>query len=82
MDYTGYGDAPNDDLSLRQAWANMLRGLSNKQSWQELGQGIQNTAQVLPNVAESLARGGAAQEVVDIVKDRVVQQAEQRAHRR
>lgn len=63
MDYTGYGDAPNDDLSLRQAWANMLRGLSNKQSWQDLGQGIQNTAQVLPNVAESLARGGAAQAV-------------------
>jgi hypothetical protein len=63
MDYTGYGDAPNDDLSLRQAWANMLRGLGNKQSWQELGQGIQNTAQVLPNVAESLARGGVAQAV-------------------
>ena len=60
MDYTGYGDAPSDDLSLRQAWANMLRGLGNKQSWQELGQGIQNTAQVLPNVAESVTRGGVA----------------------
>lgn len=63
MDYTGYGDAPNDDLSLRQAWANMLRGMTNKQSWQDLGQGIQNTAQIVPNVAESLARGGVAQAV-------------------
>jgi hypothetical protein len=60
MEYTGYGDAPNDDLSLRQAWANMLRGLSNKQSWQDLGQGIQNTAQLTPNFIESLTRGGTS----------------------
>ena len=59
-DYTGYGDAPNDDLSLRQAWANILRGLSDKQSWQDLGQGIQNTAQIVPNVAESVTRGNIA----------------------
>ena len=57
MDYSGYGTPPNDDLSLRQAWANMLRGLSSKQQWQDLGQSVQNTAQILPNVAESLVRG-------------------------
>lgn len=57
MDYTSFGSPPNDDLTLRQAWANMLRGLTNKQQWQDVGQGIQNTAQIAPNVVESLARG-------------------------
>lgn len=51
------------DPSLGQAFANILRGVTNPQQWQEAGQGIVNTAQVLPNVVESLARGGVAQAV-------------------
>lgn len=49
--------------SLGQAFANILRGVKSPQQWQEVGQGIQNTAQVIPNVAESLARGGVAQAI-------------------
>lgn len=49
--------------SLGQAFANILRGFQSPQQWQEVGQGIQNTAQVIPNVAESLARGGVGQAI-------------------
>lgn len=63
MDYTGYGDTPKDELSLRQAMANILRGLTSQQQWQALGQGVKNAASVVPNTAESLARGGVAQAI-------------------
>lgn len=63
MEYTGFGEAAPDDLSLRQAMANILRGLTNKQQWQDLGQGVRNAAAVVPNTAESLARGGVAQAI-------------------
>ncbi len=63
MEYTSFGEAAPDDLSLRQAMANILRGLTNKQQWQDLGQGVRNAAAVVPNTAESLARGGVAQAI-------------------
>lgn len=52
-----------DDPSLGQAYANILRGIQNPQQWQQVGQGIINTAQVIPNVAESLVRGGVGQAI-------------------
>jgi hypothetical protein len=47
--------------TLRQSLANVLRGMTKKEEYQQMGQGIQNTAQVMPSVLESLARGGIAQ---------------------
>lgn len=61
MDYTGFGELPPDDLSLRQAWANILRGLTSKDQWQQVEQGIQNVQNVAPSVGESLARGAIGQ---------------------
>jgi len=58
-----YPEYDPNDPSLGQAFANMLRGFQNPQQWQEAGQGMVNTAKVIPNVAESLARGGVAQAV-------------------
>ena len=52
-----------DDPSLGQAWANILRGLQDPNAWKQVGEGIVNTAKVVPNVVESLARGGVAQAV-------------------
>jgi len=47
--------------TLRQSLANVLRGMTKKEDYQQMGQAIQNTAQVMPSVLESLARGGIAQ---------------------
>jgi hypothetical protein len=58
MEYDlSYDDSP----SLKQTLADLLRGMSKKQAYQELGQGIQNTAKVIPSVVESLGRGAIAQ---------------------
>jgi len=58
-----YPEYDPNEQSLGQSWADILRGFKNPQSWQEVGQGIQNTAQIIPNVVESLGRGGVAQAV-------------------
>lgn len=47
--------------TLRQSLANVLRGMTKKEDYQQMGQAIQNTAQVMPSVLEFLARGGIAQ---------------------
>ena len=58
MEYDlSYDDSP----SLKQTLADLLRGMSKKQAWQEVGQGIQNVAKVTPSVVESLGRGAIAQ---------------------
>lgn len=49
-----------DELSLRDAISGVLRGLSDKQAWKETGEALGRTQKVLPNVAESLVRGGVA----------------------
>lgn len=57
----GFGEPPPDDLSLKDAWANILRGMTSKDQWQQVGQGAQNVKNVAPSVVESLARGSLAQ---------------------
>jgi hypothetical protein len=58
MEYDlSYDDSP----SLKQTLADLLRGMSKKQAYQEIGQGIQNVAKVTPSVVESLGRGAIAQ---------------------
>jgi len=57
------GEYDPNDPSLGQAFANILRGFKDPQQWQEVGQGIQNTAKIIPNVTESLARGGVGQAI-------------------
>ena len=51
---------PNEE-SLGQVYADMLRGMSKKQAYQEMGQGIKNVAKVTPSVVESLGRGAGVQ---------------------
>ena len=51
---------PNEE-SLGKVYADMLRGMSKKQSYQELGQGIKNVAKITPSVLESLGRGALVQ---------------------
>lgn len=58
MNYPEYD--PNEP-SLGQTFADLLRGMSKKQSYQELRQGIQNVAKVTPGVIESLGRGALVQ---------------------
>ena len=58
-----YPEYDPNEPTLNQSLANVLRGLRNPQQLQAVGQGIQNTAQITPNVAESLGRGGVAQSV-------------------
>jgi len=55
-----YAYDPNEP-SLGQAFADLLRGMTKKKSYQEMGQGIQNTAKVIPSVIESLGRGALVQ---------------------
>ena len=57
----GFGEPPPDDLSLKDAWANILRGMTSKDQWQQVSQGAQNVKNVAPSVVESLARGSLAQ---------------------
>ena len=57
----GFNEPPPDDLSLKDAWANILRGMTSKDQWQQVGQGAQNVKNVAPSVVESLARGSLAQ---------------------
>lgn len=56
-----YPEYDPNEPTLGQSLATMLRSVKNPQNWQELGSGIQNTAKILPNVGESLARGVAVQ---------------------
>ena len=58
-----YPEYDLNEPTLGQSFANMLRGFQNPQAYQEVGQGLVNTAKLVPNVAESLARGGVAQAV-------------------
>jgi hypothetical protein len=55
-----YAYDPNEP-SLGQTFADLLRGMTKKKSYQEMGQGIQNTAKVIPSVVESLGRGALVQ---------------------
>ena len=55
-----YAYDPNEP-SLSQTFADLLRGMTKKKSYQEMGQGIQNTAKVIPSVVESLGRGALVQ---------------------
>ena len=56
-----YPEYDPNEQSLGQTMADFLRGMSKKQSYQELGQGIQNTAKIIPSVVESLGRGALVQ---------------------
>ena len=56
-----YPEYDFNEPSLGQTFADLLRGVKNPKSWQEVGQGIQNVAKVTPSVVESLGRGGLAQ---------------------
>jgi len=56
-----YPEYDPNEPSLGQTFADLLRGVKNPKSWQEVGQGIQNTAKVLPSVGESLGRGALVQ---------------------
>jgi hypothetical protein len=56
-----YPEYDPNEASLGQTFADLLRGMSKKQSYQELGQGIQNVAKVTPSVVESLGRGALVQ---------------------
>ena len=47
--------------TLRQSLADFLRGMTKKEDWQQVGQGIQNTGKLIPSITESLARGAIAQ---------------------
>ena len=58
-----YPEYDPNEQSLGQSFADILRGFKNKQNLQQVGQGIVNTAKLVPNVAESLVRGGVAQAV-------------------
>jgi len=58
-----YPEYDPNEPTLGQSFADMLRGLKNPQNLQQVGQGIVNTAQLVPNVIESLGRGGVAQAV-------------------
>jgi hypothetical protein len=58
-----YPEYDPNEPSLGQSFADILRGFKNPQAYQQVGQGLVNTAKVIPNVAESLARGGVAQAV-------------------
>jgi len=51
----------DDELSLKQATLNILRGLGNRQQWQETAEGMGRVQRALPGVAESLGRGAIAQ---------------------
>lgn len=61
MDYKGFYDSPDYDTSIRDALANIVRGLKKPENWQAVQQGVQNVANVAPSVGESLARGAIAQ---------------------
>lgn len=58
-----YPEYDPNEPTLRQAIADLLRGMTNKQSYQEIGQGVQNVAKIIPSVVESVGRGGLAQTV-------------------
>jgi len=58
-----YPEYDPNEPTLGQSFADMLRGLKNPQNLQQVGQGIVNTAKLVPNVIESLGRGGVAQAV-------------------
>ena len=59
-----YSNEPaTGDISLKDALYNILDSVKNKEHWKQIGQGIQNIAQISPNVTESLSRGGVAQAI-------------------
>lgn len=51
----------DDELSLKQATLNILRGLGNQQQLQETAEGMGRLRRAIPGVAESLGRGAIAQ---------------------
>jgi hypothetical protein len=53
-----YPEYDPNEPSLGQTFADLLRGVKNPKSWQEVGQGIQNVAKITPSVVESMGRGG------------------------
>lgn len=58
-----YPEYDPNELTLGQSFANLLRGVTDPNAWKQTGQSAMQTAQMIPNVAESLARGGVAQAV-------------------
>ena len=47
--------------TIRQSLADILRGMTKKEDYQQMGQAIQNTGKLIPSITESLARGAIAQ---------------------
>lgn len=58
-----YPEYDPNEPTLGQSFANLLRGVTDPNAWKQTGQSAVQTAQMIPNVAESLARGGVAQAV-------------------
>jgi len=58
-----YPEYDPNEPTLGQSFADILRGFKNPQAYQQVGQGLVNTAKVIPNVTESLGRGGGAQAI-------------------
>ena len=56
-----YPEYDPNEPSLGQTFADLLRGVKNPKSWQEVGQGIQNVAKITPSVVESMGRGAGVQ---------------------
>lgn len=49
-----------NELSLKEAFLNILNGLQSERQWREAGEGFNRMRKSLPGVAESVVRGGVA----------------------
>lgn len=62
-EYDYYNEPAKDEKSLKESLREILNGFKSEKSWRETGEAISRVRDVVPNVTESLARGGIGQAI-------------------
>jgi len=62
-EYDYYNEPAGEGKSLKESLREILNGLNNEKNWRETGEGLKRIRDIIPNVSESLARGGVAQAI-------------------
>lgn len=62
-EYDYYNEPAGEGKSLKESLREILNGLNNEKNWRETSEGLKRIRDIIPNVSESLARGGVAQAI-------------------
>jgi len=62
-EYDYYNEPAGEGKSVKETLREILNGFRSEKNWREVGEGLSKVRDIIPNVTESLSRGGVAQAI-------------------